>query len=208
MRKVSTGSGAIAVQVVFSEKQGAKKMQHVGSAHSPAELALLEARARVVAGVVESVSLRWSQGFCVIDGVDFDASEFFFACFPGRGLSSPRRYQIWDEARTVALTRSFSGSGLSAWDTLTWFNPEVESYRRSPEFFREGRFDAAHMVEGYLDECMWNLLDSRAPLEWDWVVAQWPRISGDGADRARTLVLDDGRFQLTHTDSGEVCSLT
>ena len=46
IRTVTTGSGAIAVQVVYSERAGKKKMQHVGSAHDEYELALLKAEAR------------------------------------------------------------------------------------------------------------------------------------------------------------------
>ena len=51
IRTVKTASGAIAVQVVFSERKGAKRMKHIGSAHSESELALLRAEAqRIVDG--------------------------------------------------------------------------------------------------------------------------------------------------------------
>lgn len=51
IRTVTTGSGATAVQVVFSERKGSKRMKHVGSAHSESELALLRAEAqRIVDG--------------------------------------------------------------------------------------------------------------------------------------------------------------
>ena len=41
----------MAVQVVFSERKGAKRMKHIGSAHSESELALLRAEAqRIVDG--------------------------------------------------------------------------------------------------------------------------------------------------------------
>ena len=51
IRTVKTASGAMAVQVVFSERKGAKRMKHIGSAHSESELALLRAEAqRIVDG--------------------------------------------------------------------------------------------------------------------------------------------------------------
>ena len=51
IRTVKTASGATAVQVVFSERKGAKRMKHIGSAHSESELALLRAEAqRIVDG--------------------------------------------------------------------------------------------------------------------------------------------------------------
>ena len=51
IRTVKTASGAIAVQVVFSERKGAKRIKHIGSAHSGYELALLRAEAqRIVDG--------------------------------------------------------------------------------------------------------------------------------------------------------------
>ena len=51
IRTVKTASGAIAVHVVFSERKSAKRMKHIGSAHSESELALLRAEAqRIVDG--------------------------------------------------------------------------------------------------------------------------------------------------------------
>lgn len=46
IRTVKTASGATAVQVVFSERQGAKKMEPIGSAHTDDALALLKAQAQ------------------------------------------------------------------------------------------------------------------------------------------------------------------
>ena len=46
MRTVKTSSGATAVQIVFSNRRGARKMEHIGSAHTQAELELLKAAAR------------------------------------------------------------------------------------------------------------------------------------------------------------------
>nr|WP_244977360.1 IS1634 family transposase [Corynebacterium lizhenjunii] len=51
IRTVTTASGAVAVQVVLSERGGKKSMKHIGSAHDDNELALLKAQAqRVIDG--------------------------------------------------------------------------------------------------------------------------------------------------------------
>ena len=54
IRTVKTASGAMAVQVVFSERKGAKRMKHIGSAHSESELALLRVETRI--NTVQQVS--------------------------------------------------------------------------------------------------------------------------------------------------------
>ena len=46
IRTVRTASGATAVQVVYSEKRGSKSMRHLGSAHTPEDLAALKAQAQ------------------------------------------------------------------------------------------------------------------------------------------------------------------
>jgi hypothetical protein len=46
VRTVKTSSGAIAVQIVHSYHRGARKIEHIGSAHDDAELELLKAAAR------------------------------------------------------------------------------------------------------------------------------------------------------------------
>lgn len=43
---IRTASGATAVQVVYSNKRGAKSMDHLGSAHTPEDLAALKAQAQ------------------------------------------------------------------------------------------------------------------------------------------------------------------
>jgi transposase len=52
VRTVKTGSGATAVQIVHSSRRGARDIEHVGSAHDEAQLAVLKAaaRQRLVAG--------------------------------------------------------------------------------------------------------------------------------------------------------------
>jgi hypothetical protein len=46
VRTVKTASGAAAVQVVYSSRRGSRDIEHIGSAHDDAELALLKAAAR------------------------------------------------------------------------------------------------------------------------------------------------------------------
>jgi hypothetical protein len=46
VRAVKTASGATAVQIVYSFHRGSRQIEHVGSAHSEAELELLKAAAR------------------------------------------------------------------------------------------------------------------------------------------------------------------
>ena len=41
IRTVRTAFGSTAVQVVYSQKRGAKTMKHLGSAHTDEDLALL-----------------------------------------------------------------------------------------------------------------------------------------------------------------------
>jgi hypothetical protein len=46
VRTVKTSSGATAVQIVFSSRRGSRQIEHLGSAHSAAEVELLKAVAR------------------------------------------------------------------------------------------------------------------------------------------------------------------
>ena len=46
VRTVKTSSGATAVQIVHSSRKGSRDIEHIGSAHTPAELELLKAVAR------------------------------------------------------------------------------------------------------------------------------------------------------------------
>jgi hypothetical protein len=52
VRTVKTSSGATAVQIVHSTRRGSRNIEHLGSAHSPAEVELLKttARERLAAG--------------------------------------------------------------------------------------------------------------------------------------------------------------
>jgi len=46
VRTVKTSSGATAVQIVYSSRRGPREIEHLGSAHSDAEVELLKAAAR------------------------------------------------------------------------------------------------------------------------------------------------------------------
>jgi hypothetical protein len=46
VRTVKTASGATAVQIVHSSRRGARDIEHIGSAHTPAEVEILKAAAR------------------------------------------------------------------------------------------------------------------------------------------------------------------
>jgi hypothetical protein len=46
VRTVRTSSGATAVQIVYSSRRGSRRIEHLGSAHTPAEVELLKAAAR------------------------------------------------------------------------------------------------------------------------------------------------------------------
>ena len=46
MRTVKTASGAVAVQIVHANRRGSREIEHIGSAHTPAEVELLKAAAR------------------------------------------------------------------------------------------------------------------------------------------------------------------
>ncbi len=46
VRTVKTASGAVAVQIVHSNRRGSREIEHIGSAHTPAEVEVLKAAAR------------------------------------------------------------------------------------------------------------------------------------------------------------------
>ncbi len=46
VRTVKTASGATAVQIVYSNRRGSRKIEHIGSAHDEQELAALKVAAR------------------------------------------------------------------------------------------------------------------------------------------------------------------
>ena len=46
VRTVKTASGATAVQIVHANRRGSREIEHIGSAHTPAEVAVLRTVAR------------------------------------------------------------------------------------------------------------------------------------------------------------------
>ena len=62
VRTVKTSSGATAVQIVYFSRRGSREIEHLGSAHSGAEVELLKAaalwRSRTRPPVLTSVSVR------------------------------------------------------------------------------------------------------------------------------------------------------
>lgn len=60
VRTVTAGYGARAVQIVYSNKQGSRTIDHIGSAHTDTELAALKAEAQ-----------RRMQGDQLDHGLDF-----------------------------------------------------------------------------------------------------------------------------------------
>lgn len=96
VRTVKTASGATAVQIVHSSRRGSRDIEHIGSAHDDAEVAVLKAAARQrmaagqgeldlgladnpdVGGPLEITSSRmaclWDALSCVYDVLGFDAA--------------------------------------------------------------------------------------------------------------------------------------
>ena len=63
VRTVGTGSGAWAVQIVWSSRRGSRQVEHIGSAHDDGELAALQAAARErLAAGQQTLDLGLDQG--------------------------------------------------------------------------------------------------------------------------------------------------
>lgn len=87
VRKVRTGSGATAVQVVQKRHGELEIIQHVGSGHSPVEVALLVQRGReILQGEQEALDLRVDP---VADTVVARAAEQQPALLPGSSPPAP-----------------------------------------------------------------------------------------------------------------------
>jgi hypothetical protein len=94
VRTMKTSSGATAVQIVYSCRRGSREIDHLGSAHSDAEVKLLEAaaRQRLAAGRASST---WACSRMLMPGA-------------GRCRSRPRGWgHLWD-----ALARGYAVLGL------------------------------------------------------------------------------------------------
>ena len=59
VRTVITGSGATAVQIVWKSVRGSRDIEHVGSAHSPAEVEMLK-RPRCSGSLRGRTRCRWT----------------------------------------------------------------------------------------------------------------------------------------------------
>ena len=93
VRTVKTASGATAVQIVYSIRRGARRIEHIGSGHDEAEVEALKAAARH----------RLAQGQAVLD-LDLDADGA--AAGPARIVSS-RAGHLWD-----SLARAYDALGF------------------------------------------------------------------------------------------------
>ena len=97
VRTVKTASGATAVQIVYSSRRGARDIEHIGSAHDDAELAVLTAAARQ----------RMAAGQGELD-LGLEASA---AATPAGGplpITSSRMGHLWD-----ALAHAYQVLGLA-----------------------------------------------------------------------------------------------
>ena len=101
MRTVKTKSGAIAVQIVWSSRRGARSIEHVGSAHDAVELQALKTAA----------ARRLTEGQQTLD-LDVGESEINGAPLE---IVSSRMAHLWDGLcaayvrRTVADAESGCG---------------------------------------------------------------------------------------------------
>jgi hypothetical protein len=69
VRTVGTGSGARAVQIVWSSRRGSRQIEHIGSAHDDGELEALQAAARErLAAGQQSLDLGLDQGGAPVPG--------------------------------------------------------------------------------------------------------------------------------------------
>ncbi len=96
VRTVKTASGARAVQIVHSNRRGARSIEHLGSAHDDAELAALKVAARQ----------RLAQGQGVLD-LGLDAVAAAMAGAAPLPITSSRMGHLWD-----ALSRAYDVLGF------------------------------------------------------------------------------------------------
>lgn len=96
VRTVKTASGARAVQIVHSNRRGARSIEHLGSAHDDVELAALKVAARQ----------RLAQGQGVLD-LGLDAVAAAMAGAAPLPITSSRMGHLWD-----ALSRAYDVLGF------------------------------------------------------------------------------------------------
>ena len=93
VRTVKTASGAVAVQIVHSNRRGAREIEHIGSAHSPGEVELLKAAAQQRLHVDQ-------------DTLDFDDGRPEGEALP---ITSTQSKHLWE-----ALCRVYDRLGFAA----------------------------------------------------------------------------------------------
>ena len=85
VRTVKTASGATAVQIVHSNRRGAREIEHIGSAHSPGEVEVLK--------TVAQQRLHANQ-----DSFDFDDGQLDAAEAP---IVASQARQLWETLTTA-----------------------------------------------------------------------------------------------------------
>ena len=96
VRTVRTASGATAVQIVYSMRRGARRIEHLGSGHDEAEVEALKAAARQ----------RLAQGQAVLV-LDLDPDTGSGGAVGSARIVSSRAGHLWD-----ALLRAYEVLGL------------------------------------------------------------------------------------------------
>lgn len=95
IRPVKTASGATAIQIVHSSRRGSRKIEHIGSAHSPEEVEALKAVA----------NQRLEEGQAQLDlGLEVAAAAESGGPLP---ITSTRMGHLWD-----ALCRAYDALGF------------------------------------------------------------------------------------------------
>jgi hypothetical protein len=82
---VKTKSGAMAVQIVWSSRRGAREIEHIGSAHDEAELEVLKAAAQQRL----SAACARHAGLGPASLVLYDVSALYFETGQGDGFREP-----------------------------------------------------------------------------------------------------------------------
>ena len=159
IRTVTTASGATAVQVVWSEHRGSKRLQQVGSAHTPEQLELLKVQARRLIDAdqlaldfpVEPVAGRGS----LDDPVPVTAQRAGYlldcidACFHELGLAAATGHdQVFQDLVRARLISP--GSKLDSIETLAEVGVTSASYatikRRLPGYATDAFGEALSQV--------------------------------------------------------------
>ncbi|MDO5099439.1 MAG: hypothetical protein Q4D85_11900 [Corynebacterium sp.] len=165
-------------------------------------------------GVRDDETFSWIDGFDVVEPVQFVSqwNERF-----GGDFRAEADKQVWNADNSVSVTGSVGIDPQWPRNTVTWFNPEVESNRRDPRYFRSGEWDDPAMVERYLEDCVWGQLATGMPqslyevgLAWPQITKVWPEIADDVGQQQEVLlavvgfIYADGRFTVTDGRTGKL----